>query len=104
MALSYEEAREIVLREVAPNWGLGTFCLDDREITEDDEVYVFTVGAREYIVDGDESYLTVGGALPVVHKADGKLESMPWAALLQVRPNLRTQPNPNPTLRISASF
>ena len=66
MALTYEQAAELAYRagEVAwdPQW--GTFCFDDREITEDDEVYVFTSGPREAIVDHDHAFMRYGGGLP----------------------------------------
>jgi hypothetical protein len=96
VAVSYEEARDIVVREVAPTWEDGTFCLDDRTITENDEVYAFEIGAREYIVDGDESYAMAGG-VPVVRKEDGALEWLP-SSMVAMDPTMRSNPNPNPTL------
>jgi hypothetical protein len=99
MAITYAQALELARQAAEPEWNLGTFCLDDREITEDDEVYVFTVGARELLVDGDEEYVTWGGAMPVVSKVDGTVEWQPWVVLMNSRPDLRSYPNPNPTLR-----
>jgi 5-formaminoimidazole-4-carboxamide-1-beta-D-ribofuranosyl 5'-monophosphate synthetase len=61
VTVSYEEAREIVRAHFEPGWIDGTFCLDDRSITENDEFYVFEVGAREYLVDGDFDYAIAGG-------------------------------------------
>jgi hypothetical protein len=98
MAVTYEEARDIVVREVGPTWQLGTFCLDDRQIVENDEVYVFSVGAREYLVDGDINYAVPGG-VPVVYKADGRLEWRP-SFMTATDDSLRTRENPNPTLRV----
>jgi hypothetical protein len=56
MSVSYDEAPEIVRMDTEPGWGFGTYCLDDREILENDEVYVFNVGAREFIVSEDTSF------------------------------------------------
>jgi hypothetical protein len=95
MSVSYEEAREIVRRDTEPQWGFGTYCLDDREILENDEIYVFNVGAREFIVGGDISFSLVGG-LPVVYKADGRLGTLP-SVMVAMDPSLRTRPNPHPT-------
>lgn len=98
--MTYEEARELIRAQLEEGWEDGTFCLDDRQVTDDDEVFVFAVGAREYIVDGDDSYLRVGGALPVVHKDDGRVEWMAWIGLMSARPQLRTRTNPTPTLQV----
>jgi hypothetical protein len=94
MTVSYDEAREIVVRAVAPTWGHGTFCLDDRQIAETDTAFVFQVGARELIVDGDQSYAVPGG-VPVVRKEDGTFE---WLASVTVAmdPTVRSRPNPSP--------
>lgn len=97
---SYEEARELVREATEPGWSHGTYCLDDRNILENDEYYVFTVGAREFLIDGDQSYAIVGGT-PIVYKADGRLD---WIASPEAGMNesLRSRPNPHPTLRLSA--
>jgi hypothetical protein len=98
MAIGYEQARELARQAAEPGWAVGTFCLDDRHITEDDEVYVFTVGARELLVDGDEDFLMYGNSLPVVSKKDGSVEWQPWVVLMGTRPRLVTRENPHPTL------
>jgi hypothetical protein len=97
VALTYEHAREIVRQACEPGWTLGTFCIDDRMIVENDTIYAFSVGPREWIVDGDERY-AVEGAVPVVFKDDGRLA---WVSSAQVGPDdsLRERPNPAPTLR-----
>jgi hypothetical protein len=94
VTISYDEAKKIVVRVVSPTWDHGTFCLDDRQITETDTAYVFRVGAREYIVDGDDSFAVPGG-IPVVRKADGTFE---WLASVTVAmdPTARSRPNPDP--------
>ena len=101
MAVSYEEAREIVRRAVQAEWTPGTFCLDDRTILENEQMYAFSVGAREWIVDGDEDYI-VEGALPVVYKDDGRLAWLS-SATIALDDSLRTRPNPAPTLSAQAS-
>lgn len=96
MAVTYEEARAKVRDVLEPGWTNGTFCLDDRTITETDDMYVFEVGAREYLVDGDESYEVIGG-VSVVYKEDGRVASLPSVSVA-TDPTVRTRPNPHPTL------
>ena len=97
MAVTYEEAREIIRRKLEPTWRLGTFCLDDRKIVENDEFFVFNVGAREYIVDGDRSYHILGG-VSVVYKEDGRLGSLA-SVEVAIDPTVTIRPNPAPTLK-----
>lgn len=70
MAVSHEEAVEIVRARFEPGWTHGTFCLDDRFIVENEEFYVFEVGAREDLIDGNPDYAVAGG-VPTVYKPDG---------------------------------
>jgi hypothetical protein len=98
MAVAYEQAREIVREGLEPGWPHGAFCLDDREIGENDEFYVFKVGAREYLIDGDASYAIAGG-VPIVYKDDGRLASLA-SVTVATDASIRTRPNPNPTLRL----
>jgi hypothetical protein len=100
MAVSYEEAAGIIRAHFEPGWTHGTFCLDDRYITENDEFYVFEVGAREYLVDGDINYALAGG-VPVVFKSDGHIESRA-SVTVAMDPTIRGRPNPTPRLRIRA--
>jgi hypothetical protein len=58
MTIAYEEARELMRRAVEPAWNIGTFCLDDSYIVENDEMFVFSVGAREYLVDDNLGLLS----------------------------------------------
>lgn len=98
MPITYEGARELVRRTVRPSGETGTFCLDDRKIIENDDMYVFEVGAREHIVDGDDDFEIVGG-VPVVYKEDGRLA---WLSSIQTAydDSLRIRENPNPTLQV----
>lgn len=95
--VTYEEARTIVRSATEPGWAHGTYCLDDRYITENDAMYVFTVGPRELLVGGDEAYRVCGGMIPVVYKETGQCK---WLAAIVVvpDPSIRTRPNPSPTL------
>lgn len=95
MTTTYEDARSKVIAELKPDWTNGTFCLDDRQIVENDELFVFNVGAREFIVDGDASFAVVGG-VTVVYKADGRVASLP-SVDVAMDPTMRTRPNPAPT-------
>lgn len=98
MVISYEDARELVRERFAPGWSHGTFCLDDREIIENDEFYAFSVGNREYLVDDDTRYAVPGG-VPVVYKEDGRLGYLSAPAMAS-DPTIRTRPNPKPTLKV----
>ncbi|MFI7573361.1 hypothetical protein [Micromonospora sp. NPDC049497] len=98
MTVTYEEAREIVRQATEPEWPFGTYCLDDRQITENDERYVFEVGSREYLLDGNLSY-AMAGSVPTVTKSDGTLEWLPSVTVAMDR-SMRTRPNPAPTLRV----
>lgn len=98
MSTSYAEAREIVRRKAGADWSVGTFCLDDREILDNDELYVFRIGAWEHLVGGDRTYAVAGG-VPVVYKADGRFDWLPSAAVAMDR-TIRSTPNPEPTFRI----
>lgn len=98
MPVSYEQARDIIRHHFEPNWTHGTFCLDDRKIVENDEFYVFAVGAREFLVDGDESYEAIGG-VSVVYKEDGRVGSLA-SVVVATDPTIRVGLNPAPTLNI----
>ncbi len=97
MTVTYEQARATVRAATEPNWSFGTFCLDDRMIVENDDMYVFDVGAREYLVDDDFAY-ALAGAAPVVSKATGELS---WLASVTIAldSTVQSRPNPHPTLR-----
>ncbi|MGI5414625.1 hypothetical protein [Actinomadura luteofluorescens] len=98
MTVTYEQAREIVRKHFEPRWTFGTFCLDDRWITENEEFYVFKLGAREFIIDGDHYYAILGG-VPIVLKEDGRVASRP-SAMVATDPSIRATPNPNPMLTL----
>ena len=98
MSVSYEAALETVRAATEAGWPTGTYCLDDRRIVENDEVYVFRVGPREWLMDGDESY-AVAGAVPVVVKADGRMEWRP-SSVTGTDPSITSRPNPSPTLSV----
>jgi hypothetical protein len=98
MAVTYEQARELVRAATEPGWPFGTYCLDDRTIVENDDMYVFSVGAREYIVDGDISY-AVAGNIPVVRKSTGELVWLP-SPQVGMDETLTDRPNPHPTMRV----
>lgn len=96
MTVTYEQAREIVRERFGPGWTHGTFCLDDRRIVENDEFYVFSIGAREFIIDGDFDYMIAGG-VPTVYKSDGHVEGRA-SVDVATDDSIRSRPNPNPTL------
>lgn len=96
MTLTYEDARTRVIDATRPGWDNGTFCLDDREITENDQMFVFNVGAREFLVDSDTSFAVVGGVW-VVYKDDGRVTTLPSVDVAMDQ-SIRTRPNPAPTI------
>jgi hypothetical protein len=98
MAVTYEQARELVRSKFEPNWDRGTFCLDDRQIVENDELFVFSIGAREFLIDGDYDYALLGG-VPVVLKETGEVSQRP-SALIATDDSFVARPNPSPTLRV----
>jgi hypothetical protein len=96
MPVSHEQAREVARCQTEPGWDFGTFCLDDRTIVENDDLFVFNVGAREYLVDGDRAFALVGG-VAVVYKADGRFDTLP-SPVIAMDPTIRSHPNPAPIL------
>ena len=98
MSITYEQARESVRARFEPGWDLGTFCLDDRNIVENDEFWVFAIGAREFLIDDDFDYAIAGG-VPVVYKIDGSIGSRP-STEVAMDDTIRSAPNPTPTLKI----
>ncbi|MGW4632144.1 DUF7691 family protein [Nocardia sp. NPDC004415] len=98
MTVSHDEAREIVRARFEPNRpdDFGTFCIDDREITENDELYVFRIGAWEFLIEDDISYAIIPGAVPAVYKRGGRVISLPHIPWDQ--PVTVSRPNPSPAL------
>jgi hypothetical protein len=100
MTVTYEQAREIVRQATEPSWFVGTYCLDDRRVVENDDFFVFEVGAREFLVDDEMSY-AIAGSVPIVYKGDGRLE---WVAspVIAADSSITSRSNPDPTLTINA--
>lgn len=69
---TYAEARDAVDRELAPLWGdtRGTFYVAP-EGYEDDTSFFVPWGAREWLVDGDPSFVLLNGAATFVDKVTG---------------------------------
>lgn len=65
---------------------------------ENDEFFVFSIGAREWLIDDDFAYAIVGG-VPVVSKEDGSVSSRPSASIA-TDDSIVSRPNPAPTLRV----
>ena len=94
MTITYEDALAVLLTQFAPRWVHGTFYLDDKEIVETSDVYVFKVGAREYLVDGNTSF-AFAGDVPVVYKESGELGSLS-SREVAIDPTAHIRENPNP--------
>lgn len=72
-AVSFADACEVVWRELAPTWSLGTFTvLDDGREGEHD--YLVVAGARESLVDDDPDYDLLDPPALFVSKTTGMLE------------------------------
>ena len=95
MTVTYEQARDRVRSELQPTWTTGTFCIDDRQIVENSEMFVFEVGAREFLKDKDPSFGIVGG-VTVVYKEDGRVDSLP-SVQVATDETIQRHENPNPT-------
>jgi hypothetical protein len=96
--VTYQAARESVRARLEPDWKWGTFCLDDRNIVENDEFWVFAVGAREFLVENDLAYGIAGGVV-IVEKADGRIGSRA-SVDVALDSTMRSRANPAPTLRV----
>jgi hypothetical protein len=96
MTITYEQARDRVRAELEPTWQIGTFSIDDRTIVENETMYVFEVGAREFLKDNDPAFEIVGG-VTVVYKEDGRVGSLP-SVQVALDPSIRRRANPEPTL------
>ncbi|MEU4080450.1 hypothetical protein [Streptomyces venezuelae] len=94
MTITYEQARDRVRAELEPTWSTGTFAIDDRTIVENDKMYVFEVGAREFLKDRDPAFEIVGG-VTVVYKEDGRVDSLP-SVQVALDESLQRRPNPEP--------
>jgi hypothetical protein len=95
MTISFEQARDLVRAELGPSWTLGTFCIDDRQIVENGDMWVFEVGAREWLKGQDPSFATLGG-VTVVYKKDGRVDTLP-SVQVATDPTIQRRDNPDPT-------
>ena len=96
--MMYDEAAAKAHAAALSLWdaALGTFCFDDREIEEDDEVFVFAVGPREDIVEGDPDFVRDGASVPLVYKETGQLDWLPQSVIYATHLDLRIRTNPSP--------
>lgn len=101
--VTFEEAREIVRREIEPLWGPlnGTFYIAEWG-AENDQYFEVNVGARELLVDNDEDYMQYDGAIHLVEKATGKYIEASFIELFDRQPGfldsftpIGAQPQPN---------
>ncbi|WP_329020395.1 hypothetical protein [Streptomyces sp. NBC_01601] len=95
MSISYEEARDRVRAELQPTWTHGTFGIDDRTIVENDAMFVFEVGALEFL-KGEDPGLEILGGVTVVYKEDGHVDSLP-SVEVATDSTIRRRENPSPT-------
>ncbi len=71
--ISFEDARAIVSAKLLPTWNPleGTFYVADWG-WENDEFFSLAVGAREFLVDGDEDFRVVDDLIYLVEKKTGR--------------------------------
>ncbi|MEV0462951.1 hypothetical protein AB0I30_17180 [Nocardia tengchongensis] len=119
-SVSYEQAFEIVRADIQSGlWKQQApwmrFCIDDREIVENDKLFKFRVLPRESLraslMTGE---VPIGGSVTVVYKADGGLEIIAGGAFFRRESNRRdrarwgnattSRPNPNPRLIMPAPW
>lgn len=71
--ISYMEATEIVTRQLADSWEPGTFYVDP-EGFENNELFMVPYGAREFLVNDDETFLVMDSPIALVNKETGELD------------------------------
>lgn len=77
MALTFEEARQIVTEATQDDWdGPGTYCVAP-EGYEDATAFLVTVGAEEWLVQDDADYAVPGDPLFLVDKITGAITEHP---------------------------
>ena len=101
--LSYDEARRVVVDELAPSFGPGTFCIDDRWITETEDAYLLTVESRELLRSEDdpsaprpETDVALAGVQARVTKDGGELTTDRPLARSAGDPGVARNVNPAP--------
>lgn len=76
--VTFEEARQIAYDKLTAGWqDVGTFYVSDKGY-ENSEYYSLVVGAKEYIVDGNESYCIDDNGAVIVSKTTGELFEVPY--------------------------
>lgn len=87
--ITFEEAREIVRRQIEPLWSpdCGTFYVAEWG-SENDQYFQVDVGAREFLVNNDEDYMQYDGAIYLVEKATGKYIEESFITLDHRQPGL----------------
>jgi hypothetical protein len=75
--ITFEEARERATEAVLAEWdGPGTFyCAPDGY--EDAQAFLVTIGAEEWLVDGDADFAVLGDPLILVDKVTGAVSFWP---------------------------
>lgn len=79
--VTFEEARATVDHALRPGWPRdgGTFVVLPYG-WEDDRAWLVIAGAREALVDGDDSFSVMDAPALLVDKATGQLERLPVVA------------------------
>lgn len=70
--ITFDEARQIVKDALGPEWTWGTLHVP-RKGYEDADGYLMTVGAREWLVDGDPHFQRWDAPLTFVDKHTGAI-------------------------------
>jgi hypothetical protein len=71
--ISFDDARAIVASKLLPDWNpiQGEFYVAEYG-WENDEFYSLAVGAREYLVDGDQDFSQIDDTVYLVEKKTGR--------------------------------
>ena len=68
--VTVEDAQRVATDVARPSWDKGTFMI--AEVFEDEDYYAVVFGAREWFIDGDESFIRIGDWPVFVDKETGE--------------------------------
>ena len=75
--ISYEQAAEIVAKELGPKWDTGTFYVEPKGY-ENSELFMVPYGAREFFVDEQTEFVVQDSPVALVNKTTGELTLEPY--------------------------
>lgn len=77
MKVTYEDARAAAVAYLAPDWPPdGGTLYADKIGLEDSLAFLVPIGAREFLVDGDQSFVVLGVDVVTVDKITGAIVTL----------------------------